>query len=175
MNTMKKNVLNFCLVVFVLISIVSIYFTFTQIFKYQFPIENLLGAKISNSKNEVANELENRNNRVTITIDNNEIQTFDNVKTIYLETRKVNEKDQIEIETTILSPKKLMSYKEFLIQEYKTNNGKDELRDYSLQNLMLQTATGSGDAHARGGCCIGPITNSDGSVTPRQCSASFCN
>ncbi|MDP1786463.1 hypothetical protein [Nitrosomonas sp.] len=56
------------------------------------------------------------------------------------------------------------------------NHNPDKVSNHSLENLMLQVATGSGDAHAAI-CCTGPYTNSNGEIVARSCTKrnSACN
>lgn len=56
------------------------------------------------------------------------------------------------------------------------NHNPDKTGNHSLENLMLQVATGSSDAHASM-CCTGPYTNSNGETVARSCTKrnSACN
>ncbi|WP_292993398.1 hypothetical protein [Nitrosomonas sp.] len=52
--------------------------------------------------------------------------------------------------------------------DQKESNNTAKVSNHSLENLMLQVATGSGDAHAAM-CCTGPYTNSNGETVARSC------
>lgn len=156
-----KILRNSCLVLFILLAITSILIVAKQIL--------IDGQRIET--------LHTKNTKEPIFIVNDDLAKKDSVAlTIGTETTKLE-----DVFTILVENKKgevqLFTSTEFsrFNQTDVTQHGTIKESSSSLQNLMLQTVTASGNANAARLCCAGPYTNAYGAVIARSCQVTLGN
>ena len=154
-----KVLRNSCLVLFILLAITSILIVAKQIL--------IDGQRIET--------LHTKNTKDPIFITNEDLAKKDSVElTIGTETTKLKDVFAILVENKKGEVQLFTSTEFSRFNEKKaTQHGTIKESSNSVQNLILQTATASGNANSARLCCAGPYTNAYGAVIARSCEVTF--